>query len=264
MKLAATAACFAGLLAATAAGQTQRSLTDSGLGSPALRSPAERYFAEPEENPAALEESILLLRASIKELSESLAIANTEAELFKRQAADLSMRLEALGLAGVEGDPARLEQRLITAMRELRRLQDQNEEARMGLVSLTEAVLALVHSARDVDPGLRSAVEAELRRTTEILGTPPGIEEAPAVEATLTDGRVMEVKNELSLIVANIGERQGVRIGMPFQVVRDGTLVGSVMAVDVRERISGAIIQNLESEDNPIRTGDRLLVETRR
>ena len=31
---------------------------------------------------------------------------------------------------------------------------------------------------------------------------------------------VVDVKEELALIVANIGEKQGVRIGMPFQVAR--------------------------------------------
>jgi hypothetical protein len=50
---------------------------------------------------------------------------------------------------------------------------------------------------------------------------------------------------------------------MPFQVWRDNKRVGEVRVVDVRERICGAIIQSLENEKNPIKSGDRLRVDTK-
>jgi hypothetical protein len=72
---------------------------------------------------------------------------------------------------------------------------------------------------------------------------------------------VISVKEELSLAVANIGSRQGVRVGMPFQVLRDGHIIGSVRVIDAREKISGAVIQNLSSEKDKIKVGDILRVD---
>ena len=113
-----------------------------------------------------------------------------------------------------------------------------------------------------IDPQIRLAVETELRKTNEVLGAPAAAK-AESAEATLNDGMVVDVKEDLSLIVANIGQKQGVQIGMPFQVVRAGKLIGEVRVVDVRERLSGAVIQNLESEKTPIKSGDRLKVDAR-
>ena len=51
---------------------------------------------------------------------------------------------------------------------------------------------------------------------------------------------------------------------MPFQVWRDNRRIGEVRVIDVRDRISGAVVQNLVSEENPIQAGDRLRVDARR
>jgi hypothetical protein len=83
------------------------------------------------------------------------------------------------------------------------------------------------------------------------------------VEPTLQEAMVVDVRDELSLIVANVGEKHGVKIGMPFQVWRDGRKVGEVRVVDVRDRISGAVVQNLENNKNPVKAGDRLRVDAR-
>jgi hypothetical protein len=102
-----------------------------------------------------------------------------------------------------------------------------------------------------------------LRRTGELIGSPQGAATAEAVEATLQDAMVVDVRDELSLVVANVGEKQGAKIGMPFQVWRDGRKIGEVRVVDVRDRISGAVIQNLENPKNPVKSGDRLRVNAR-
>ena len=75
---------------------------------------------------------------------------------------------------------------------------------------------------------------------------------------------VVDTKEDLSLVVANIGSKHGVKVGMPFQVWRDNRRIGNVRVVDVRDRISGAIIQNLESEKETVKTGDRLRVDAQK
>jgi hypothetical protein len=62
-------------------------------------------------------------------------------------------------------------------------------------------------------------------------------------------------------VVANLGARNGVKVGMPFQVLRGDQLIGTVRVVDVREKIAGAVIQNLNSDKERIKWGDRLKID---
>jgi predicted transcriptional regulator len=207
-----------------------------------------------------LQENIFLLRASIRSLTESLAIANNEAETFKRQSADLALKLEALGIAGVEKDSSKLEQRLLAAVRDLRLLQNRHQATTDQLVELTETIQMVMKTSEGIPPEARMKVETELRKTSETLGTSNAVQPG-AISPTLHDGMVMDVKEELSLVIANIGKKEGVQVGMPFQVWHGNRHIGDVRVVDVREHICGAVIQNLKSEKKPIKTGDRLKVD---
>jgi hypothetical protein len=78
------------------------------------------------------------------------------------------------------------------------------------------------------------------------------------------DGKVLSVKEEWSLVVGDLGARQGVKIGMPLRVVRSGKTIATLRVVDVREKISGAVIQELDSDKTKIKVGDRLQADARR
>lgn len=109
------------------------------------------------------------------------------------------------------------------------------------------------------------ALETEMRGASEALGVASShAVDTAAVPATLGDGRVVSTKEDLALVVVNLGKRHGVTVGMPFQVQRDNQPIGTVRVVDVREQIAGAVIQNLSSEKERIKTGDRLKVDARR
>lgn len=220
------------------------------------------FGSEPSDNNdgAAVMERLVLSENTVKQLTQSLANANAEAETYKRQAADLSLKLQALG---TDRDDDAIEQKLLAAVRDLRLSKKDNEDYRSELIQLSEAVVALLKSTDKIAPDSRMTVETELRRTNEMLGSPTGAQPADAVEATLQDALVVDVKDELSLIVANVGEKHGVKIGMPFQVWRNGVKIGEVRVIDVRDRISGAVIQNLENNKNPVKTGDSLRVDAR-
>jgi len=260
MRVVATAAALAVLpMISGLSARDNRSLTDFEY---AQMGQVITVPSEDRAGPESLEERLLLARASIKALTEALAMANNEGEVFKRQAADLQLKLDAYGLAGLEKEPDKLEQRLLSAVRDLRVLKKQNEDAVNQLVRLTEAIQVLIKTTEGIQPQARMAVEAELRKTNEILGSPAALK-ADSLEPTLTDGLVVDIKEDLSLIVSNIGAKHGVKVGMPFQVWRDNRRIATVRVVDVRERICGAIIQNLESEKEPVKSGDRLRVDAR-
>ncbi len=204
---------------------------------------------------------------AIKSLTSSLAVANSEAEVFRREAAELKLRMEALGVDGLSGDKSKLEQRLLKAVRDLQLVQSEKDKLADELVQLSEAVLRYTKSATTSDADARLALEGRMRSVAEALGI-PGIETGePGSKgkepADLTNGMVISIKEELSLVVANIGSRQGVKVGMPFRVIRGGAEIGLVRVVDVREKICGAVIQSLDSEKNPIRVGDHLRVDAR-
>ena len=211
MRHAAIAAALLALLpVARLEAQSNRSLTDSDnriLLAQGATITVPNPGAPEEENVQALQEQILLLRSAIRSLTESLAISNSEAETFKRQATDLTLKIEALGIPDTENDGGKLEQKLLAAVRDLRLLKKQQEATVNQLLRLTEAIQVVLKSTEEIDPQARLAVETELRKTNEILGTPHGAQTRGPVEATLNDGMVVDVKDDLALVVANIGEK---------------------------------------------------------
>jgi hypothetical protein len=199
-------------------------------------------------------------RESVKTLTESLAASNAEAELFRRKYSDLQLRMEALGLESASKDRAKLEQRLLTAVSDLQLTQKERAQYRDQMLRLTEAMLQLLKSSTGADPKARAEVEAQLRSTNELVAKATGASEP---QPTLMDGNVVSIKDEWSLVVGNLGERQGVRVGMPLRVVRDGRVIATLRVVDVRQKICGAVIQEMDSGKEKIKVGDRLQADAR-
>jgi hypothetical protein len=75
------------------------------------------------------------------------------------------------------------------------------------------------------------------------------------------DGSVISVKEEWSFVVGNLGEKQGVKIGMPMRVMRDDRKIATLRVVDVRQKICGAVVQEMDSKKEKIKVGDRLQVD---
>ena len=205
-----------------------------------------------------------LSQETIRTLNESLAVSNAEGEVFKRQFSDLKLRMEALGLASVGDNKEALEQRLLKAVRDLSLVRDEKDKLVERMMALIESVVLYVKSAPAADPQIRLDIEAQMRAANEAVDDAHEKElaaNAPSA-AELSDGKVISMKEEYSLIVANLGSQQGVKIGMPFQVVRGNHLVARARVVDVRERISGAVIEEYSSNMEKVRIGDGLRVDT--
>jgi hypothetical protein len=284
------AGCLLITLAGNASAESRSSLTDRDSGDAA--------------KVARLNEQLLLARESIRSLTESLALANGENEAFKRHAEDLQAKFDALApgadgggeieerllstvneLTRQQKENAMLLERLLalaegvqiflktveTADNEEREAFEKEMQKRAANTSDSAAqaeaktLLDAMTRSRTAQAEARAALEMELRAADRMMGV-GGAEPLDAKTAgpTLTDASVVEVKPEFALVVANIGRDAGVRVGMPFQVWRGNRRVGEVRVIDVRDRISGAVIQNLVSEEDSIKTGDRLRVDARR
>ena len=199
-------------------------------------------------------------RESVKTLTDALAASNVEAEVFRRKYSDLHLRMEALGLDSANQDRAKIEQRLLSAVSDLQLLQKEREQYRDQTLKLSEAVLHLLKTSTGGDAQARMEVETQLRSASALIAKS---QNAPEETASLMDGSVISVKEEWSLVVGNLGEKAGVKMGMPLRVMRGDKLIATLRVVDVRQKICGAVIQEMGSGKEKIKVGDRLQADAR-
>ncbi len=206
-----------------------------------------------------LQRQLSIARESLKALTSSLAESNAEAELFRRKYSDLQLQMEALGLASANKDRAKLEQRLLAAVSDLQLAQKEREEYRDQMLRLDEAVLCYLKTSQSADPKARMDVETQLRGVDKMATKSTNEPESP--EPSLMDGNVISVKDEWSFVVGNLGEKQGVKVGMPMRVMRGDKRIATLRVIDVRQKICGAVIQEMDSKKERIKVGDRLQVD---
>lgn len=202
------------------------------------------------------------LKAELDESRKATAVALGEAEIFRRQVKDLTLRMEALGAS--TATPSALEQRLLQAVNSLRFSETTRQE-----LSKTLARLANIASeyAKKPDGEAKLVLDAELKRVDAVL--------AKAVTGALLDqttnpaesgvdlmnGKVSAFEPKIGCVVINLGAKHGMKVGMPFQVRRGDKIIGTIRVVDARQAFAGAVIQNLVSEKETIRPGDTVKVE---
>jgi len=243
-------------LARGLAAEGNSSLSESKIENAEQKITAESLLAQNEN----LRRQLSIQQESLNTLTASLAESNAEAEVFRRKFSDLGLRMEALGLASASKDRAKLEQRLLAAVSDLRLAQKERNDLRDQLLGLNEALLRYLKTSQGGDAQARMDVETQLRKTNELVGRSTSAN-AQEPQPSLMDGSVLSVKDQWSFVVANIGEQQGVKIGMPLRVMRGEQKIATLRVVDVRQRICGAVIE--DSGKEKIKVGDRLQADAR-
>ncbi len=243
------------MLARGLAAEGDSSLSESKIENVEHVVTAETLLAQNEQ----LRKQLSIEQESLRNLTSSLAESNAEAELFRRKYSDLELRMEALGLASANKDRAKLEQRLLAAVSDLQLAQKERDEYRDQMLRLNEAMLRYLKTSQGDDAQARMDVETQLRSTNKLATKSTNAPDLP--RPSLMDGSVISVKDEWSFVVGNLGEKQGVKIGMPMRVMRDDRKIATLRVVDVRQKICGAVIQEMDSEKEKIRVGDRLQVD---
>src|SRR5262245_9528159 len=235
--------------------QGNSSLSESKTETVRQSAKAESAAAQTEE----LRRQLSIAQESRKALTSRLAESKAEAEELRRKYSDLQLRMEALGLASANKDRAKLEQRLLAAVSDLQLAQKAREEYRDQMLRLNEAILRYLKMSQGGDAQARMEVETQLRGTNDLVTKSTSPPQAP--EPNLMDGSVISVKEEWSFVVGNLGEKQGVKIGMPMRVMRDDRKIATLRVVDVRQKICGAIVQEMDSKKEKIKVGDRFQVD---
>ena len=233
-------------------------LPAASANSPLTRLPSEVTATGLLQQNEDLQRQLSIAQESLKALTSGLAESNAEAELFRRKYSDLQLQMEALGVASANKDRAKLEQRLLAAVSDLQLAQKERDEYRDQMLRLDEAVLCYVKTSQNADAKARMDVETQLRGVDKLVTKSTN---APVPVPSLMDGSVISVKDEWSFVVGNLGEKQGVKIGMPMRVMRGDKRIATLRVIDVRQRICGAVIQEMDSRKDRIKVGDRLQVD---
>ena len=243
------------MLARGLAAEGDSSLSESKIENAEQAVTAETLLAQNEQ----LSKQLSIEQESLRSLTTSLAESNAEAELFRRKYSDLELRMEALGLASANKDRAKLEQRLLSAVSDLHLAQKERDEYRDQMLRPNEAMLHYLKTSQSGDAQARMGVEMQLRSTNQLATKSRNAPDSR--RPSLMDGSVISLKEEWSFVVGNLGEKQGVKIGMPMRVMRDDRKIATLRVVDVRQKICGAVIQEMDSEKEKIKVGDRLQVD---
>jgi hypothetical protein len=182
----------------------------------------------------------------IRKLQESLAVARTESELFQQRWQEAQGRAQTLGANPADREAVAAQRELVETLRRL----SLAEAERQRLVAQLQRLLGAVQSNANV-----AAEVAATQALLDAVAAPAGRPAKEPVAGTLGNAKVLDVNPQLRVAVLDVGAQQGARVGMPFQVWRRDRLVAAVRVVDVRPRVCGAVIEQVE-QGQAVRAGD--------
>jgi hypothetical protein len=173
------------------------------------------------------------LKVAVRELTEKLSAARSETEFLQQRAEETQLRLAAM-LGGQSNETAtvRLQQQFTDTVRALHLA----DVERQRLAKQLQQLVAAIGQNRDV-PG-------EMARAKALLDDG---RLAAAGGGTLLAAQVVDVNQRLQMVVLNAGRQQGVRVGMPFVVLRGDRVVARVKVLEVRPRMCGALVEQVDN-----------------
>lgn len=208
---------------------------------------------------AVLEEQLRQQKTQAETYADSLATANAELQQTRDAYNQLRMQMEGLGVAAIDSTGSQLEQKLLTALSDLRIVEQQKRALADALIGLSESVIA--NSNGQNDPVARENLEQRLADAEKALAY-LRVDPEQQNNGTLQNASIVSLKEELGIAVLNVGSKQGVLPGMPFSIYRQDKPIARALIVDVRGAVSGAIVQELIDPNDRVRIGDVGKVET--
>lgn len=181
--------------------------------------------------------------AAVRALTASVAIARTESELFQQLWSEAQVRAQTISANLLEADAAATQRQLVEALRKLYVA----DAERMRLAELLNRLVVGIDSNRDISGEMAAAREMLAVRSVRKSGV---IE-----SSSLASARILEVNESLQMVVLDVGANRGVRVGMPLIILRGNRMVAELRVVEVRPKISGALIEKVENNVT-IKAGD--------
>ncbi|MGL4399720.1 MAG: hypothetical protein ACRCXD_07605 [Luteolibacter sp.] len=203
------------------------------------------------------QEIITTLQEQNQTLQRSLAEANSGEKQASEQLAQVRERLEALGKNLLDGG----DDRLVQAAADLQIANERTSQLESSVTKLASAVMEYLRQAVVSDPDARLRVETSLRELDAVLG----LRQKPRPDVrtgSLQQARIVSIDQESGMLVFNLGESQGAKIGMTFRLTRGQTPYGKAILADVRKGVSGAFVETLDNVAESPRPGDLAVLET--
>jgi flagellar basal body-associated protein FliL len=203
------------------------------------------------------QEIITTLQEQNKTLQRSLAEANSGEKQASEQLAQVRERLEALGKNLLDGG----DDRLVQAAADLQIANERGTQLESSVTKLASAVMDYLRQAVVSDPDARLRVETSLRELDAVLG----LRQKPRPDVrngSLQQARIVSIDQESGMLVFNLGESQGAKIGMTFRLTRGQTPYGKAILADVRKGVCGAFVEHLDNVTESPRPGDLAVLET--
>jgi hypothetical protein len=201
-----------------------------------LRGLVEKLTGDNERLKTDLEQRETIIRL----LTENLAVARTESELFQKKWSETQLRAQALGVNFADDSAGQVQRQLVESVRALYLAEAEHQR----LVEQLQRLLDAFETHGDV--------AGELARTKALLAATNRAAEdkrgTAGTEGTLGAAKVLDVNPNLRLVVLNVGRIQGARIGMPLVVLRGDRVVAELKIVEVRQQICGALIEWVEKK----------------
>ena len=204
-----------------------------------------------------LQQTVIDLQEQNQTLHRSLAEANRGEKQATEQLNQVRERLEALGKNLLDGG----DDRLVQAAADLQIANEQVSALEGSVTRLASSVTDFLRKAVVSDPDARLRVETSLRELDAVLGLRD--KRRPDVRSgSLQQSRIVSIDGESSMMVLNIGESQGARIGMTFQLSRGQQPYGKAILADVRKSVCGVFIESLDHPADTPRLGDTAILLT--
>jgi len=213
--------------------------------------------AQTTPKPEQLQQLVIELQEQNQTLQHSLAEANRGEKQASEQLAQVRVRLEALGKNLLDGG----DDRLIQAAADLQLANERIAELEKSVTRLAACITEYLRQAMVSDPDTRLRVETSLRELDVVLR----LRQKPRPDVrtgSLQQARIVSLDQQSGMLVLNIGESQGARIGMTFRLTRGQQPYGKAILADVRKGVSGAFVESLDHPADTPRTGDLAILET--
>lgn len=231
-----------------------------------LETQAQQRSSQAQAQAFEMRELQMALQATRRELAavkaQNSQYKKTIAEAFRvgeeqgLKANDLHEKLEALGVDLLSNSDENLQQRLIKAVRDINILQQESDRQRKAIHELSEAFLKYLAQTPNVNEGIKAEANTAIAKSAKALK--PLVDSEQNGATPLNKSQIISYNDKLSLIVLNAGKETGVRIGTPISIWRNDRVLYSAIIINVRESISGALLQADIAQVGPPMVGDKI------
>ena len=204
-----------------------------------------------------LQRQVRQLQRKNESLSKALVESKQQTVGAKGKLNKIRLELEALGTYPLGTD----DERLIQAVANRKVLEERIAKLETAATTLTAEIREYLKHAFVADVQKRLTLEKKMRELDLHLGIID--KPRPQIDiGSLFDAKIIGIDGQSGTLILNAGEKQEVRIGMTFRILRGKSQIAEARIAEVRPEIAGALVTRLVDTNNAVRPGDIASIKT--